>query len=72
MLNYDIVIIGVDQQVYCCYRRMKVWIYLIIERDKELGGIFQQCIHNGFGLHFFKEELTDLNMQNVLFKNRKV
>ncbi|MEG0068425.1 NAD(P)/FAD-dependent oxidoreductase [Cetobacterium sp.] len=31
---------------------------LILERDKELGGILQQCIHNGFGLHKFKEELT--------------
>jgi len=31
---------------------------LIIERDRELGGILQQCIHNGFGLHFFGEELT--------------
>ncbi len=31
---------------------------LIVERDVELGGILNQCIHNGFGLHFFKEELT--------------
>jgi len=31
---------------------------LILERDRELGGILQQCIHNGFGLHIFKEELT--------------
>ncbi len=31
---------------------------LIIERDRELGGILNQCIHNGFGLHFFKEQLT--------------
>lgn len=31
---------------------------LILERDKELGGILQQCIHNGFGLHTFKEELS--------------
>ncbi|MDR1902590.1 MAG: FAD-dependent oxidoreductase [Treponema sp.] len=31
---------------------------LIVERDKELGGILNQCIHNGFGLHYFKEELT--------------
>ena len=31
---------------------------LIIERDKRLGGILQQCIHNGFGLHYFGEELT--------------
>ncbi len=31
---------------------------LVIERDGELGGILNQCIHNGFGLHTFKEELT--------------
>lgn len=31
---------------------------LILERDKELGGVLNQCIHNGFGLHTFKEELT--------------
>ncbi|MBE5735839.1 MAG: FAD-dependent oxidoreductase [Clostridiales bacterium] len=31
---------------------------LIIERDNRLGGILNQCIHNGFGLHYFKEELT--------------
>ena len=31
---------------------------LILERDKELGGILLQCIHNGFGLHYFKEELS--------------
>ncbi len=31
---------------------------LVLERDKEAGGILNQCIHNGFGLHYFKEELT--------------
>lgn len=31
---------------------------LIVERDRELGGILNQCIHNGFGLQYFKEELT--------------
>jgi len=31
---------------------------LILERDEQLGGILQQCIHNGFGLHKFNEELT--------------
>lgn len=31
---------------------------LILERDHELGGILNQCIHNGFGLHTFREELT--------------
>ncbi len=31
---------------------------LLLERDREPGGILNQCIHNGFGLHYFKEELT--------------
>ena len=31
---------------------------LILERERELGGILRQCIHTGFGLHVFKEELT--------------
>ena len=31
---------------------------LILERDNQLGGILNQCIHNGFGLHTFGEELT--------------
>ena len=31
---------------------------IVLERDRELGGILQQCIHNGFGLHYFGEELT--------------
>jgi len=31
---------------------------LILERDNRLGGILLQCIHNGFGLHYFGEELT--------------
>lgn len=31
---------------------------IIVERDKKLGGILNQCIHNGFGLNYFKEELT--------------
>lgn len=30
----------------------------IVERDTQVGGILQQCIHNGFGLHYFHEELT--------------
>lgn len=31
---------------------------VVLERDRELGGILNQCIHNGFGLHHFGEELT--------------
>ena len=39
-------------------RKQRIKDILIVERDKELGGILNQCIHNGFGLHTFKEELT--------------
>ena len=39
-------------------RKQGIKVILIVERDKELGGILNQCIHNGFGLHTFKEELT--------------
>src|SRR5664279_2815674 len=31
---------------------------LTVDREKEAGGILWQCIHSGFGLHYFKEELT--------------
>lgn len=39
-------------------RKAGVQDILILERDNRLGGILNQCIHNGFGLHTFKEELT--------------
>ncbi len=39
-------------------RKAGVRDILILERDRQLGGILNQCIHNGFGLHTFKEELT--------------
>ena len=39
-------------------KRQGVDDILILERDRELGGILNQCIHNGFGLHTFQEELT--------------
>ena len=39
-------------------RKNGIGSILILERERELGGILQQCIHNGFGLHYFGEELT--------------
>lgn len=60
-LEYDLVIIGggpAGLAVALEAKRNAVKDILLLERDKYLGGILPQCIHNGFGLQYFKEELT--------------
>ncbi|WP_270506881.1 NAD(P)/FAD-dependent oxidoreductase [Eubacterium limosum] len=61
MKSYEIVIIGggpAGLAAAISAKRAGVNDILIVERDRRLGGILNQCIHNGFGLHTFKEELT--------------
>lgn len=60
-LSYDLIVIGAGPaglaaaaEAYSC----GVKNILVLERDCEPGGILNQCIHSGFGLHTFKEELT--------------
>ena len=58
---FDVAIIGggpAGMAAALSARRAGAEHVVILERDIELGGILQQCIHNGFGLHRFREELT--------------
>ena len=61
MIYKDLVIIGAGpagMSAAVTAKRQGIDDILILERNDKLGGILEQCIHSGFGLHMFKEELT--------------
>lgn len=61
MNNFDLVVIGggpAGLAAAVSAKESGCESILILERDERLGGVLNQCIHNGFGLHTFKEELT--------------
>ncbi len=61
MMKYDVAVIGAGPAGLAAAIEAKkrgAKKVVLLERDFEAGGILNQCIHNGFGLHYFKEELT--------------
>ena len=61
MKHYDMIVIGAGSAGIAAALKAHddgVQSILVLEKDKEMGGILQQCIHSGFGVEMFKEDLT--------------
>ncbi len=74
MIHHELVIIGggpAGLAAAIAARKAGVQDLLILERDREAGGILNQCIHAGFGLHSFGEELTGPEYANRYLKEAK-
>lgn len=71
MKEFDIAIIGggpAGMAAAIAAKKEGIDSVIVLEKDDSLGGILNQCIHNGFGLHTFKEELTGPEYAERFFK----
>lgn len=71
MYTYDLIVIGggpAGMAAALAAAKQGVANILLIERDQELGGVLNQCIHQGFGWHQFKRELTGTEYSDLVIK----